>query len=86
MTCPELNRCDEAVRPNNTRPCNTHPCTGWVVGSWGQVSRWEKRGSSRMSSVLDQHHPHCTGAAPPRRSGLGGAVCPSHGFFTKNNR
>lgn len=39
MTCPELNRCDEAVRPNNTRPCNTHPCTGWVVGSWGQVSR-----------------------------------------------
>ncbi|KAM9181649.1 A disintegrin and metalloproteinase with thrombospondin motifs 7 [Mergus octosetaceus] len=38
VTCPELSRCDEAVRPNNTRPCNTHPCTGWVVGSWGQCS------------------------------------------------
>uniref|UniRef100_A0A8B9BPY1 ADAM metallopeptidase with thrombospondin type 1 motif 7 n=1 Tax=Anser brachyrhynchus TaxID=132585 RepID=A0A8B9BPY1_9AVES len=38
VTCPELSRCDEALRPNNTRPCNTHPCTSWVVGSWGQCS------------------------------------------------
>ncbi|NXC51010.1 ATS7 metalloproteinase, partial [Penelope pileata] len=38
VTCPELGRCDETLRPNNTRPCNTHPCTRWVVGSWGQCS------------------------------------------------
>ncbi|NXD16895.1 ATS7 metalloproteinase, partial [Nothocercus nigrocapillus] len=38
VTCPELGRCEETLRPNNTRPCNTHPCTRWVVGSWGQVS------------------------------------------------
>ncbi|NXK50305.1 ATS7 metalloproteinase, partial [Chauna torquata] len=38
VTCPELSRCDETLRPNNTRPCNTHPCTRWVVGSWGQCS------------------------------------------------
>uniref|UniRef100_A0A452J319 Uncharacterized protein n=1 Tax=Gopherus agassizii TaxID=38772 RepID=A0A452J319_9SAUR len=39
VTCPEFGRCDEMLRPNNTRPCNTHPCTKWVVGSWGQVSK-----------------------------------------------
>ncbi|KAM8804359.1 A disintegrin and metalloproteinase with thrombospondin motifs 7 [Eudromia elegans] len=38
VTCPEPGRCEEAVRPNNTRPCNTHPCTAWVVGSWGQCT------------------------------------------------
>uniref|UniRef100_A0A8B9PIG7 ADAM metallopeptidase with thrombospondin type 1 motif 7 n=1 Tax=Apteryx owenii TaxID=8824 RepID=A0A8B9PIG7_APTOW len=38
VTCPELGRCDEMLRPNNTRPCNTHPCTKWVVGSWGQCT------------------------------------------------
>lgn len=38
MTCPELGRCEETLRPNSTRPCNTHPCTTWVVGSWGEVS------------------------------------------------
>uniref|UniRef100_A0A8C3IN56 ADAM metallopeptidase with thrombospondin type 1 motif 7 n=1 Tax=Chrysemys picta bellii TaxID=8478 RepID=A0A8C3IN56_CHRPI len=39
VTCPEFGRCDEMLRPNNTRPCNTHPCTKWVVGSWGEVSK-----------------------------------------------
>lgn len=39
MTCPEFGRCEEMLRPNNTRPCNAHPCTSWVVGSWGQVSK-----------------------------------------------
>uniref|UniRef100_A0A452J343 Uncharacterized protein n=1 Tax=Gopherus agassizii TaxID=38772 RepID=A0A452J343_9SAUR len=38
VTCPEFGRCDEMLRPNNTRPCNTHPCTKWVVGSWGQCT------------------------------------------------
>ncbi|NWX15024.1 ATS7 metalloproteinase, partial [Aegotheles bennettii] len=38
VTCPELGRCEETLRPNSTRPCNTHPCTTWVVGSWGEVS------------------------------------------------
>uniref|UniRef100_A0A8C8R543 ADAM metallopeptidase with thrombospondin type 1 motif 7 n=1 Tax=Pelusios castaneus TaxID=367368 RepID=A0A8C8R543_9SAUR len=36
VTCPEFGRCEETVRPTNTRPCNTHPCTKWVVGSWGE--------------------------------------------------
>ncbi|NXJ00143.1 ATS7 metalloproteinase, partial [Psophia crepitans] len=38
VTCPELGRCEEALRPNATRPCNTHPCTTWVVGSWGECT------------------------------------------------
>ncbi|KAH0620133.1 hypothetical protein JD844_014766 [Phrynosoma platyrhinos] len=38
VTCPEFGRCDEALRPNNTRPCNTHPCTKWTVGPWGQCT------------------------------------------------
>ncbi|NWY04962.1 ATS7 metalloproteinase, partial [Nothoprocta ornata] len=38
VTCPEPGRCEDTLRPNNTRPCNTHPCTRWVVGSWGQCS------------------------------------------------
>uniref|UniRef100_A0A8C3IQV8 ADAM metallopeptidase with thrombospondin type 1 motif 7 n=1 Tax=Chrysemys picta bellii TaxID=8478 RepID=A0A8C3IQV8_CHRPI len=38
VTCPEFGRCDEMLRPNNTRPCNTHPCTKWVVGSWGECT------------------------------------------------
>ncbi|XP_075752918.1 A disintegrin and metalloproteinase with thrombospondin motifs 7 isoform X2 [Pelodiscus sinensis] len=38
VTCPEIGRCDEMLRPNNTRPCNTHPCTKWVVGSWGECT------------------------------------------------
>lgn len=38
MTCPELGRCEETLKPNATRPCNVHPCTTWVVGSWGEVS------------------------------------------------
>ncbi|XP_055573055.1 A disintegrin and metalloproteinase with thrombospondin motifs 7 [Falco cherrug] len=38
VTCPELGRCEETVRPNATRPCNTHPCTTWVVGSWGECT------------------------------------------------
>ncbi|XP_015273981.1 PREDICTED: A disintegrin and metalloproteinase with thrombospondin motifs 7 [Gekko japonicus] len=38
VTCPEPGRCDEALRPNNTRLCNTHPCTKWTVGSWGQCT------------------------------------------------
>ncbi|NXX11830.1 ATS7 metalloproteinase, partial [Podargus strigoides] len=38
VTCPELGRCEETLRPNATRPCNTHPCTTWVVGSWGQCT------------------------------------------------
>ncbi|NXG73143.1 ATS7 metalloproteinase, partial [Baryphthengus martii] len=38
VTCPELGRCEEALRPNSTRPCNTHPCTTWVVGSWGECT------------------------------------------------
>ncbi|XP_010001146.1 PREDICTED: A disintegrin and metalloproteinase with thrombospondin motifs 7, partial [Chaetura pelagica] len=38
VTCPELGRCEETLRPNTTRPCNTHPCTTWVVGSWGECS------------------------------------------------
>ncbi|NWI30315.1 ATS7 metalloproteinase, partial [Sula dactylatra] len=38
VTCPELGRCEEALRPNTTRPCNTHPCTTWVVGSWGECT------------------------------------------------
>ncbi|NXS33699.1 ATS7 metalloproteinase, partial [Pomatostomus ruficeps] len=38
VTCPELGRCEETLRPNSTRPCNTQPCTTWVVGSWGQCS------------------------------------------------
>ncbi|NXA17320.1 ATS7 metalloproteinase, partial [Ibidorhyncha struthersii] len=36
VTCPELGRCEETLRPNTARPCNTHPCTTWVVGSWGE--------------------------------------------------
>ncbi|NXT78962.1 ATS7 metalloproteinase, partial [Zapornia atra] len=38
VTCPELGRCEEALRPNTTRPCNTHPCTTWLVGSWGECT------------------------------------------------
>ncbi|NXP43969.1 ATS7 metalloproteinase, partial [Heliornis fulica] len=38
VTCPELGRCEETLRPNTTRPCNTHPCTTWVVGSWGECT------------------------------------------------
>ncbi|KAM6059259.1 A disintegrin and metalloproteinase with thrombospondin motifs 7 isoform 1-T1 [Theristicus caerulescens] len=38
VTCPELGRCEEALRPNATRPCNMHPCTTWVVGSWGECT------------------------------------------------
>ncbi|NWR55363.1 ATS7 metalloproteinase, partial [Bucorvus abyssinicus] len=38
VTCPELGRCEETLRPNSTRPCNTHPCTTWVVGSWGECT------------------------------------------------
>ncbi|NXK10792.1 ATS7 metalloproteinase, partial [Herpetotheres cachinnans] len=38
VTCPELGRCEETLRPNATRPCNTHPCTTWVVGSWGECT------------------------------------------------
>ncbi|XP_069480305.1 A disintegrin and metalloproteinase with thrombospondin motifs 7 [Ambystoma mexicanum] len=38
VTCPEFGRCEENIRPNNTRPCHTHPCTKWVVGSWGQCT------------------------------------------------
>ncbi|NXE26922.1 ATS7 metalloproteinase, partial [Ardeotis kori] len=38
VTCPELGRCEEALRPNATRPCNTHPCTTWLVGSWGECT------------------------------------------------
>uniref|UniRef100_A0A7M4DZM0 ADAM metallopeptidase with thrombospondin type 1 motif 7 n=1 Tax=Crocodylus porosus TaxID=8502 RepID=A0A7M4DZM0_CROPO len=38
VTCPEFGRCEEMLRPNNTRPCNAHPCTSWVVGSWGQCT------------------------------------------------
>ncbi|NWI49068.1 ATS7 metalloproteinase, partial [Calyptomena viridis] len=38
VTCPELGRCEETLRPNTTRPCNTHPCSTWLVGSWGQCS------------------------------------------------
>ncbi|NXT35469.1 ATS7 metalloproteinase, partial [Pelecanoides urinatrix] len=38
VRCPELGRCEEALRPNTTRPCNTHPCTTWVVGSWGECT------------------------------------------------
>ncbi|NXV17194.1 ATS7 metalloproteinase, partial [Cepphus grylle] len=38
VTCPELGRCEEMLRPNTTRPCNTHPCTTWVVGSWGECT------------------------------------------------
>ncbi|KAL8197373.1 UNVERIFIED_CONTAM: hypothetical protein K2H54_021806 [Gekko kuhli] len=38
VTCPEAGRCDEALRPNNTRLCNSHPCTKWTVGSWGQCT------------------------------------------------
>ncbi|NXR01458.1 ATS7 metalloproteinase, partial [Sagittarius serpentarius] len=38
VTCPELGRCEETLRPNATRPCNTHPCTTWLVGSWGECT------------------------------------------------
>ncbi|NXX77691.1 ATS7 metalloproteinase, partial [Urocolius indicus] len=38
VTCPELGRCEETLRPNSTRPCNTHPCTTWLVGSWGECT------------------------------------------------
>ncbi|KFZ64335.1 A disintegrin and metalloproteinase with thrombospondin motifs 7, partial [Antrostomus carolinensis] len=38
VTCPELGRCEETLRPNTTRSCNTHPCTTWVVGSWGECT------------------------------------------------
>ncbi|NWW86983.1 ATS7 metalloproteinase, partial [Rhynochetos jubatus] len=38
VTCPELGRCEETLRPNATRPCNMHPCTTWVVGSWGECT------------------------------------------------
>nr|XP_056721739.1 A disintegrin and metalloproteinase with thrombospondin motifs 7 [Euleptes europaea] len=38
VTCPEPGRCDEALRPNNTRLCNAHSCTKWTVGSWGQCT------------------------------------------------
>ncbi|XP_064932923.1 A disintegrin and metalloproteinase with thrombospondin motifs 7 [Columba livia] len=38
VTCPELGRCEETLRPNATRPCNTHPCTTWMVGSWGECT------------------------------------------------
>ncbi|XP_075714489.1 A disintegrin and metalloproteinase with thrombospondin motifs 7 isoform X2 [Rhinoderma darwinii] len=37
VTCPQVGRCDESLRPNNTRSCNDHPCTTWAVGPWGQV-------------------------------------------------
>ncbi|XP_075063622.1 A disintegrin and metalloproteinase with thrombospondin motifs 7 isoform X2 [Mixophyes fleayi] len=38
VTCPQTGRCDESLKPNNSRSCNDHPCTTWAVGPWGQVS------------------------------------------------
>ncbi|XP_063781564.1 A disintegrin and metalloproteinase with thrombospondin motifs 7 isoform X2 [Pseudophryne corroboree] len=38
VTCPQTGRCDEGLKPNNSRSCNDHPCTTWAVGPWGQVS------------------------------------------------
>ncbi|KAM3927197.1 A disintegrin and metalloproteinase with thrombospondin motifs 7 isoform 2-T2 [Leptodactylus fuscus] len=37
VTCPQVGRCDESLKPNSTRSCNDHPCTTWAVGPWGQV-------------------------------------------------
>ncbi|MEE6508967.1 hypothetical protein FKM82_023552 [Ascaphus truei] len=38
VTCPETGRCDESLKPNNTRSCNPLPCTKWAVGPWGQCT------------------------------------------------
>ncbi|XP_066557272.1 A disintegrin and metalloproteinase with thrombospondin motifs 7 [Amia ocellicauda] len=38
VTCPETDKCDEAIQPHAIQSCNTHPCTKWVLGSWGQCS------------------------------------------------
>lgn len=38
VTCPEVGRCDDLLRPSSTRPCNAHPCTKWTVGFWGQCT------------------------------------------------
>ncbi|KAM4039370.1 A disintegrin and metalloproteinase with thrombospondin motifs 7 isoform 1-T1 [Anomaloglossus baeobatrachus] len=38
VTCPQVGRCDENLKPNNTRSCNDHPCTTWAVGPWGQCT------------------------------------------------
>ncbi|XP_069842594.1 A disintegrin and metalloproteinase with thrombospondin motifs 7 isoform X2 [Dendropsophus ebraccatus] len=38
VTCPQAGRCDERLKPNNTRSCNDHPCTTWAVGPWGQCT------------------------------------------------
>ncbi|KAM9311948.1 A disintegrin and metalloproteinase with thrombospondin motifs 7 [Gastrophryne carolinensis] len=38
VTCPQISRCDENLKPNNSRPCNEHPCTTWAVGPWGQCT------------------------------------------------
>ncbi|KAG9488974.1 hypothetical protein GDO78_005142 [Eleutherodactylus coqui] len=38
VTCPQVGRCDEGLKPNNTRSCNEHPCTTWAVGPWGQCT------------------------------------------------
>ncbi|XP_072004868.1 A disintegrin and metalloproteinase with thrombospondin motifs 7 isoform X1 [Engystomops pustulosus] len=38
VTCPQAGRCDESLKPNNTRSCNDHPCTTWAVGPWGQCT------------------------------------------------
>ncbi|XP_037550345.1 A disintegrin and metalloproteinase with thrombospondin motifs 7 [Nematolebias whitei] len=38
VTCPEDNRCDEALQPSSIQPCNIQPCAQWLTGSWGQCS------------------------------------------------
>ncbi|XP_056135280.1 A disintegrin and metalloproteinase with thrombospondin motifs 7 [Lampris incognitus] len=38
VTCPEDDRCDQAIQPGNIQPCNNQSCVQWLTGSWGQCS------------------------------------------------
>lgn len=74
MTCPELGRCEETLKPNATRPCNVHPCTTWVVGSWGEVSGHRRERAAPLIQGFCTKRKEWWGGNPTLKTKLGAAA------------